>query len=64
MKKISGFNLRFKKIMNWIFLILLAIISIGIILAPEKGSETLKKVIIGLKNYRDDANQKAQDLID
>ena len=50
--------------MNRIFLTLLAGIAIGLLLAPEKGSETLKKVINGLKNYGDDANQKAQDLID
>ena len=49
--------------MNRIFLTLLAGIAIGLLLAPEKGSETLKKVINGLKNYIDDANQKAQDLI-
>jgi hypothetical protein len=45
--------------MNRIFLTLLAGIAIGVLFAPEKGSESLKKVIDCLKNYGDDANQKA-----
>lgn len=50
--------------MNKAFLILLAGVAIGLLIAPEKGSETLKKLMNGLKEYGDDAKDKAENLLD
>jgi len=45
-----------RKVMNKTFLVLLAGVAIGLLLAPEKGSETLKKVVDGFKSFGEDAN--------
>jgi len=57
--------MEYKKVfMNKTFLVLLAGVAIGLLLAPEKGSETLKKVVDGFKSFGEDAKDKAADLVD
>ncbi len=48
--------------MNKTLLALLAGVAIGILLAPDKGSETLKKLRSRVKDYTDEAADKAKDL--
>jgi gas vesicle protein len=48
--------------MNKILLSLLAGVAIGVLLAPDKGSETLKKVRNRLNDYKDDAQDQAEEL--
>ena len=60
----TDFDVVQKTFMNKTFLILLTGVAIGLLIAPEKGSDTLKKFINGLKGYGEDAKDKAEDLVD
>lgn len=48
--------------MNKTVLALLAGVVIGILVAPDRGSETVKKLRSRLKDYKDQAADKAKDL--
>jgi gas vesicle protein len=48
--------------MNKILLSLLAGVAIGLIVAPDKGSETLRKVREGFDDAKDKASDAAEDL--
>lgn len=48
--------------MNKILLGLLAGVAIGVLLAPDKGSETLKKLRSRLNDYKDQAEDQADEL--
>jgi len=48
--------------MNKILLSLLAGVAIGLIVAPDKGSETLRKLRDGLDDAKDKASDAAEDL--
>jgi gas vesicle protein len=48
--------------MNKILLSLLAGVAIGLIIAPDKGSETLRKLRDGLDDAKDKASDAAEDL--
>ena len=50
--------------MNKTFLILVGGVVIGLLLAPQKGSETFKKVVDRFKSFGDDAKEKAGDWVD
>jgi conjugal transfer/entry exclusion protein len=50
--------------MNKTFLTLLIGIGIGILVAPAKGSETWKKLVDGLDEYKDKLSDEAYDLMD
>jgi gas vesicle protein len=50
--------------MNKTFLVLVGGIVIGLLLAPQKGSETLKKVVDRFKRFGDDVSDNAGDLLD
>jgi len=50
--------------MNKTFLTLLIGIGIGILVAPAKGSETWKKLVDGLDEYKDKLSDEANDLMD
>jgi YtxH-like protein len=50
--------------MNRTFLTLLLGIGIGILVAPAKGSETWKKLVDGLDEYKDKLSDKGADLVD
>lgn len=43
---------------------LLAGIAIGVLLAPDKGSETLRKIRSRINDYTDQAQDEADDLAD
>jgi gas vesicle protein len=49
-------------IMNKILFSLLAGVAIGLLLAPDKGSETLKKLRSRLNDYKDQAEDQADEL--
>ena len=50
--------------MNKILVGLLAGIAIGVLLAPDKGSETLRKIRSRISDYTDQAEDEADDLAD
>ena len=50
--------------MNKTFLTLLVGIGIGILVAPAKGSETWRKLVDGLDEYKDKISDKGADLAD
>lgn len=50
--------------MNKILVGLLAGIAIGVLLAPDKGSETLRKIRSRINDYTDQAEDEADDLAD
>ena len=50
--------------MNKTFLTLLVGIGIGILVAPAKGSETWKKLVDGLDDYKDKLSKEGTDLVD
>ena len=50
--------------MNKIFLALLAGVAVGILVAPGKGSETLKKLTDGLDDIKDKATDQLNGLVD
>jgi gas vesicle protein len=50
--------------MNKILVGLLAGIAIGVLLAPDKGSETLRKIRSRINDYTDQAEDEAEDLAD
>jgi hypothetical protein len=51
-------------IMNKTFLTLLVGIGIGILIAPAKGSETWKKLVDGIDEYKDKLSDEGADLAD
>jgi gas vesicle protein len=51
-------------VMNKILVGLLAGIAIGVLLAPDKGSETLRKIRSRINDYTDQAQDEADDLAD
>jgi hypothetical protein len=51
-------------IMNKTFLTLLVGIGIGILIAPAKGSETWKKLVDGIDEYKDKLSNEGADLAD
>lgn len=50
--------------MNKTFLTLLVGIGIGILVAPAKGSETWRKLVDGLDEYKDKLSREGADLVD
>ena len=50
--------------MNKTFLTLLVGIGIGILVAPAKGSETWRKLVDGLDEYKDKLSNEGADLVD
>jgi gas vesicle protein len=50
--------------MNRTFITLIVGIGLGFLLAPAKGSETWKRVKDSLNDFKDDATDKAKDLVD
>ena len=50
--------------MNKTLLTLLVGIGIGILIAPAKGSETWKKLMDGLNDFKDKLGEDADDLVD
>ncbi|MDP4213922.1 MAG: YtxH domain-containing protein [Bacteroidota bacterium] len=50
--------------MNKTLLTLLVGIGIGILIAPAKGSETWKKLVDGLNDFKDKLEEDADDLVD
>lgn len=50
--------------MNKFLLTLAAGIAIGIVVAPDKGSKTRKKLRDGIDEYKDKATDMANDIID
>lgn len=50
--------------MNKILLALLAGVAIGVLIAPDKGSETLRKLRGRLDDLKDEAKDQADDLAD
>jgi gas vesicle protein len=48
--------------MNKLLLGLLAGITIGVLLAPDKGSETLKRLRSRINDYKDQAEDEADEL--
>ena len=50
--------------MNKFLLTLAAGIAIGIVVAPDKGSKTRKKIRDGIDEYKDKATDMANDIID
>jgi hypothetical protein len=50
--------------MNKTFLTLLVGIGIGVLVAPAKGSETWRKLVDGLDEYKDKISDKSADLAD
>jgi hypothetical protein len=50
--------------MNKTFLTLIVGIGIGILVAPAKGSETWKKLVDGLDEYKDKLSSEGTDLVD
>jgi|GEM_PF-789097 gas vesicle protein len=50
--------------MNRTFITLIVGIGLGLLLAPAKGSETWKRVKDSLNDFKDDATDKAKDLVD
>jgi gas vesicle protein len=49
--------------MNKTFLTLFIGIGIGILLAPAKGSETWKKLVAGIDEYKDKVSDEVSDLV-
>jgi gas vesicle protein len=50
--------------MNRTFITLVVGIGLGLLLAPAKGSETWKRLKDSLNDFKDDATDKAKDLVD
>jgi len=50
--------------MSKLLTILLAGVAVGILLAPDKGSATLKKIADRLSGYKDDAKDLINDSVD
>jgi gas vesicle protein len=50
--------------MNRTFITLAVGIGLGLLLAPAKGSETWKRLKDSLNDFKDDATDKAKDLVD
>ena len=50
--------------MNKTFLTLLVGIGIGILVAPAKGSETWRKLVDGIDEYKDKLSSEGADLVD
>lgn len=50
--------------MKKILLVLLAGVAIGMLLAPEKGTETWKKLVDGLDDIKDNAIDEMNNLMD
>lgn len=50
--------------MNKVLLGLLGGMILGIILAPDKGSETLRRIKSRLNDYKDQASEKAEEWAD
>jgi gas vesicle protein len=48
--------------MNKLLLSLLAGVAIGVLLAPDRGSETLKKIRNRISDYKDEAEDQADEL--
>jgi hypothetical protein len=48
--------------MNKILLTLLAGVAIGLLIAPGKGSETWRRVVDGLDDYKDKVSDEANDI--
>ena len=48
--------------MNKTILTLLAGVVVGLLIAPDKGSETLKKIRSRVNDYQDDVAGKAKDI--
>jgi gas vesicle protein len=50
--------------MNKTLITLIVGIGVGLLLAPGKGSETWRRLKEGFNDFKDDAEDKANDLID
>jgi gas vesicle protein len=50
--------------MNKTMITLLAGVAIGLLVAPDKGSETFKRFTNGLKGLKDQASKEAENLYD
>ena len=50
--------------MKKILLVLLAGVALGMLLAPEKGTETWKKLVDGLDDIKDNAIDEMNNLVD
>jgi hypothetical protein len=50
--------------MNRFLTTLLAGVAIGLLIAPAKGSETWKKLVNGVNDYKDKVSDEANDLLD
>ena len=48
--------------MNRFLMTLLAGVAIGLLIAPAKGSETWRRFVDGLDDYKDKVSDKAEDL--
>ena len=49
--------------MNKILYALLAGVVVGVLLAPDKGSETIKKLRSRINDYKDDAADEADEIV-
>jgi gas vesicle protein len=60
-----GANIGFVKtsVMNKIFYALLAGVVVGVLLAPDKGSETIKKLRSRINDYKNDAEDEADEFV-
>jgi len=50
--------------MNRFLMTLLAGVAIGLLVAPAKGSETWRKLVNGINDYKDQVSDEANDLLD
>jgi hypothetical protein len=50
------------KCMNRILFVLLAGVAIGLLIAPAKGSETWRRLVDGIDDYKDKVSDEANDL--
>jgi gas vesicle protein len=53
-----------KNIMKKVLVILLAGVAVGLLLAPQKGSKTWKKIVNGLDDIKDKAVDEMNSLVD